>query len=299
MAATHTVFRLVLRCLLKPLAQPWIPLRFQRALLDAAAWTMRRPPGLLVEHATLAGRPTLKLSAVAADPQCHLLYLHGGAYVEGSPRSHTALAGNLGAQAQAVTWLPHYRLAPEHPCPAAIDDALGAYRELLAQGIPATRIVIAGDSAGGGLALATACAIRDSGLPQPAALALLSPWLDLSHSGASAQARAAVEPMLNLRWLEWAAGLYAGARPRTQAQVSPLFADLAGLPPMLVHVGDDEILLDDSVRLAQRARAAGVDCGLRVFPRLWHVFQAQAGLIPEADESLQELGAFLRRHGGR
>lgn len=288
--------RTVLRRLLKPLSTPALPLGMQRALLDSAALVMRKPARLKVESTALGGVSARQLTPAGAAPGRHLLYLHGGAYIAGSPQSHTGLAGQVGMAASATVWLPDYRLAPEHPYPAAEDDAVAAYRALLARSIPAAAIGIVGDSAGGGLTLATALAIRAAGLPPPAALVLLSPWTDLTLSGRSMQDRQDIEPMLNVEWLDWAAGAYCGgpAVLRTHPGVSPLFADLAGLPPLLVHVGSDEILFDDATCLAERAQAAGVDATLRVFDGLWHVFQAQAGLLPEADESIAEIGAFLR-----
>lgn len=297
-----SLVRNALRALVKPMAQPAVPLALQRAMLDRAGLTMRTPRGLRAESTRLNDIPARKLVPERADADRHLLYLHGGAYVQGSPRSHAPLAGQLAQAAGATAWLVDYRLAPEHPYPAAVDDALAAYRALLAQGVAPGRIAIAGDSAGGGLALSTTLAIRDAALPLPAALALLSPWTDLTLSGASMRDREDAEPMLNPVWLDWAAGLYCGdaqdgpSTLRTDPGVSPLFADLAGFPPLVVHVGSDEVLLDDSTFLARRAAHAGVEVTLRTFDGLWHVFQAQAGLIAEADESLREIGEFIRRH---
>lgn len=296
--------RSALRMLIKPMAQSFVPLSVQRTLLDNAGFTMQKPRGLTVEALALAGIPTRKLVPKNAHEARHVLYLHGGAYVEGSPKSHTALAGQVAHAAGATTWLIDYRLAPEHPYPAAVEDALAAYRALLDAGIAAGRLTIAGDSAGGGLALATTLAIREAGLPLPAALALLSPWTDLTLSGASMLDKIDQEPMLNVTWLDWAAGLYCGsaqegpATLRTDPGVSPLFADFTGLPPMIVHAGSDEVLLDDATFLGKRAAHAGVDVTLKVYDGLWHVFQAQAGLIAEADASLREIGEFLRRHTG-
>lgn len=296
--------RSALRTLIKPMAQTYVPLSAQRALLDNAGFTMKRPRGLAVATQELAGIPARKLTPETAGDERHVLYLHGGAYVEGSPKSHTALAGQVAHAAGATTWLIDYRLAPEHPHPAAVEDALAAYRALLDAGIAANRMAIAGDSAGGGLTLAVTLAIRAAKLPLPAALALLSPWTDLTLSGASMLDNIEREPMLNVTWLDWAAGLYcgsAGAGPstlRTDPGVSPLFADFSGFPPMIVHVGSDEVLLDDATFLGRRAAQAGVEVTLKVYDGLWHVFQAQAGLIAEADASLREIGGFLRRHTG-
>lgn len=289
----NAIVRAVLRGLIKPMGRPSVSLAVQRTLINGAGLTMRRPRGLVVENIALAGIAAQNLVPGDADATRHMLYLHGGAYVEGSPASHTLLAGQVAAAVRATTWLIDYRLAPEHPFPAALDDALAAYRELLANGADPQRFVIAGDSAGGGLTLAAALAIRDSGLPHPGALVMLSPWTDLTLSGASMRDKMDVEPMLNVEWLDWAAGLYAGNTIRTDPGLSPLFADLAGLPPMIVHVGSDEVLLDDATFLAKRAAVAGIDVTLREFEGMWHVFQAQAGFIAEADESLREIAAFI------
>lgn len=295
----HAAFRTLIRFTMRPLAHPRVPLGLQRRLTELARFTMLEHPGLALTETTLGGRPARRLDVPEALPGRHLLYLHGGAYVLGSPRSHTPIVARVAAQARATGWLPDYRLAPEHPCPAAIEDAVAAYRELLAAGADPAQLVIAGDSAGGGLTLATACALRDAGLPLPSALVLLSPWTDLTLSSEAVRAKQDVEAMLDVNGLTRAAEAYCAGRPRNDPAASPLFADLAGLPPMLVHAGSDEILLDDSEQLAARARAAGVEVTLRVFDGLWHVFQAQAGVIPEADESLADIGDFLARISAR
>jgi acetyl esterase/lipase len=197
-------------------------------------------------------------------------------------------------------WLLDYRLAPEHPYPAAREDALSAYKDLLDWGIEPSQIIIAGDSAGGGLTLSTALGIRNAGWPMPAALVLLSPWTDLSLSSPSYQHNKKREAMLTAGFLSRAAAHYCNetnrgrATRRQDSGASPFFADLAGLPPMLAHVGGDEILLDDARLVIERADAAGGEATLRVFDELWHVFQASAGALPEADESLREIGDFCR-----
>ncbi|HEX8732564.1 MAG TPA: alpha/beta hydrolase, partial [Ktedonobacterales bacterium] len=185
-------------------------------------------------------------------------------------------------------WLD-YRLAPECPFPAAVDDALAGYRWLLEQGVAPQRIVFAGDSAGGGLALATMLAAREAGLPLPAGATLLSPWTDLTGESSSAKSRAAVDPMVRGAGIAAGGRAYlAGADPRTPL-ASPLFADLHGLPPLLVHVGDAETLLDDSRSLAQRARDAGVEVTLHIWPGMFHVFPIFPALLPEARAAADEM----------
>lgn len=223
-----------------------------------------------------------------------LLYLHGGGYVRGSLDTHAELMGRL-ARTTAMPILGlDYRLAPEHPYPAAVEDAVAAYRWLLDAGFPPRTIVIGGDSAGGGLAVALLLALKDADLEQPAGAVLFSPWTDLSGSGASVRSRAEADPMVNAGALGAMAAQYLGTTPATTPGASPLFGDLAGLPPLLIQVGDAEILLDDATRLDERARAAGVDTTLRVFADGFHVFQAVPA-IPEAGEALADAAAFCRR----
>lgn len=224
-----------------------------------------------------------------------VLHLHGGAYVMGSARTHRGLAAALSRTAHAQVLLPDYRLAPEDVHPAALDDALALYRWLLEdRGFPPGRIAVSGDSAGGGLGLSLLYAARDAGLPLPACYVGLSPWTDLAATGGSMRELDAVDPWLSADLVVPAARAYAASTALDDPLVSPLYGDLAGLPPMLVHVGSDEILLDDAVRLVDRAREAGVDASLGIFDGLWHVFQAFP--LPESRTSLRELGAFIRRH---
>lgn len=226
-----------------------------------------------------------------------VLYLHGGAYVAGSHATHRGLAAAFVKHARARVLVPDYRLAPEHRFPAAVDDALATYRWLLDQdGVTADRVAFAGDSAGGGLAIALAVAVRDAGLPLPAGLACMSPWVDLTGTGASVVDNDHRDIWLDGGLIAPAGRMYApddAAHPLA----SPLFADLHGLPPMLVHVGTHEVLLDDARRIVARARMHGVEASVGEFDGLWHVFQAVPG-IPEGTRSLRELGAFVRRVTG-
>lgn len=224
-----------------------------------------------------------------------LLHLHGGAFLLGSPRTHRGLAGLLSRVTRGPVLLPRYRLAPEHLHPAALDDALAAYRWLLEEAaVPPERLAVSGDSAGGGLALSLLLRAKHEGLPLPACYVGLSPWTDLAGTGTSMAELADTDPWLSAELVVPAARAYAGPTALDDPLVSPLYGDLHGLPPMLVHVGTDEILLDDAVRLVSRARAAGVDASVGIFDGLWHVFQAFP--VPESGRSLRELGAFVRRH---
>jgi acetyl esterase/lipase len=272
-----------------------MPLALQRQGTKSAGLLSRRAAGVASERIDMAGVPALRQQAPASQAQGGLLLLHGGGFVLGGAASHGGLAAHLAEATATVAYLPDYRLAPEHPYPAALDDAVAAYRWLLQKHAPG-RLLLAGDSAGGNLALATAIAIRDAGLPPPAAMVLLSPWLDLSLSGDSIREQAEHDPVLRPSWISLCARHYAGSLALDDPRVSPLFADLRGLPPLLIHVGGDEILLSDAQRLQQHAAAAGVDAELHCFEGLWHDFQLHAGLLAEADASLAEIGAFARRH---
>ena len=223
-----------------------------------------------------------------------LLYLHGGAWVMGSPRTHRALVAGLARGAGVRALSLGYRLAPEHPYPAPLDDCVAAYDWLLAQGIDPGRIVVAGDSAGGNLALALLLRLRDAGTPLPAGAVLLSPATDLGLGGASHVTRKELDPFLAKADLGTFIAAYAGAQDPRDPYLSPLGADLHGLPPLLIHVGDHEVLLDDAVRLGERARAAGVEERTVVWPGMMHVFQVFAPFLPEARRANREIAAFIQ-----
>lgn len=287
------LFGPVSQFLLQPvLAKPAHELRPQ--LERIARLITHLPRGTRIEATTLAGRPADRLTPTGEVSDQVIYYLHGGAYLGGSPRSHRGLLAHFAKAAGCEVVALDYRLAPEHPYPAALEDAVAGYRELLAEGIPAEQIVIAGDSAGGNLALVTAIALRDAGVVPPAGLVLLSPWTDMSSSGKSMGSRAERDRILTVLGISKAAETFAAGRKLADPLLSPLFADLTGLPPMLVQVGDDELLLDDSTRLVAAARKAGVPALLSVKPRLWHVWQVLAGWMPEADQAISEMGDYVR-----
>jgi acetyl esterase/lipase len=223
-----------------------------------------------------------------------ILYLHGGGYVSGSPASHRAVTGHLAARCDARVFAADYRLAPEHPFPSALDDALAAYRGLLAEGVNPGSVVIAGDSAGGGLSVATVLRLRELALPLPRALVLFSPWTDLGLQHLRLQAD---EVLLTLPWLREGAQAYLGSRDAGHPLVSPVLAQLQGLPPTLIQVGTDEVLLEDSRRLHERLTAAGVATRLEEYPGRWHVFHLFAGILADADRALDAVARFIRAAG--
>jgi acetyl esterase/lipase len=223
-----------------------------------------------------------------------ILYLHGGGYTIGSMRTHRALVARLAAASVARGLTIDYRLGPEHPFPAAVEDAVSAYRWLVRGGADPATVVVAGDSAGGGLTVALLLALRDAGEPLPAAGVCISPWTDLACTGESMTTRAAADPMVQRDGLRQMAAAYlAGADPRTPL-ASPLYAELHGLPPLLVHVGSAETLLDDATRLAEKARAAGVRVDLEVWDDMIHVWHAFAPLLPEAGDAIARVGGWVR-----
>lgn len=230
-----------------------------------------------------------------ADEKKVHIHMHGGGYVTGFVDSHLMMCVPMAKVLKRNMLMPEYRLAPANPFPAALEDSLKAYRWLLAQGTDGRNIVISGDSAGGGLALATALALRDAGNPLPAALICMSPWVDLNNGSASHAANAQGESVLRTDVLNEWARFYTEESNLTNPLVSPIYADLRGLPPLLIQVGRDEILLDDSLTLAKRAKAAGVDVTLRIWDDMWHAWPVLGELIPESGMGFEEMGEFLRR----
>lgn len=264
-----------------------------RTLVEAPAEAYVRPDDVTYEPAIVSGVPVEWITPAGAEPGRLLVYHHGGGYALCSIDTHRGLCTHLARAARARVCSVGYRLAPEHPHPAAVDDATAVYRALLADGIEPARTALGGDSAGGGLTLAALVALRDAGDPLPAAAICISPWTDLSISGESVRTRADADPMLGEAQLELMSRLYlAGGDPRSPT-ASPLFADLSGLPPLLVQVGTAEVLLDDSVRLADRARIAGVEMELETWDDMIHVWHSFADLLPEGREAIAGIGRFL------
>ncbi len=235
------------------------------------------------------------ISPPGADAERVLLYLHGGAYILGSFKSHRDLVARLSGVSGVRGLLIAYRLAPEHVFPAALDDALTVYRWLLANGTKPEHIVIGGDSAGGGLTLALLQTVRDKSLPMPAAALLLSPWTDLVGTVESRTTRDEVDPVFSGKAIALLSGIYPGTEDIHHPLISPINADLHGFPPLYIDVGHDEVLLDDSLQVAEHARSAHVSVELTVWDDMWHVFQSFAYVLPEGQQSLENMGRFIRR----
>jgi epsilon-lactone hydrolase len=270
----------------------------RRASMETTTAGLSPPATTTVVAVDAGGVPAEWVAAEGASTERAICYFHGGAYTAGSLATHRLHVANLSAVTGVRVLNVDYRLAPEDPHPAAVDDAAAAYRWLLAEGLAPSRVVLAGDSAGGGLAAAALVVLRDAGDPLPAGAALLSPWTDLTLTAVSHATRAEVDPMVSREGLAPSAEAYlAGADPTTPT-ASPLHADLAGLPPLVVHVGDHEVLLDDAVGLADRARRAGVDVELWVAPEMIHVWHAFAGIVPEGVEAMERLAAWIRQRLG-
>jgi monoterpene epsilon-lactone hydrolase len=255
----------------------------------------RMPAGLSIEPCDMGGVAGEWLRPSAGSGAGMILYLHGGAYLFGSTITHRGIASALALESNIPVLNINYRLAPEHPFPAGLDDACQAYRALV-RSHTGSAIALAGDSAGGGLALALAMRVRDQGLQPPAAIALFSPWTDLTVSNPTHRSKAHLDPYFpDSALLKAAAQAYAAQTPLNHPLLSPQFADLSDLPPTLIHVGEFEALLDDARVLAQRIRAHGSDAKLIQYQGMWHVWQTLVGHMPEADASMQAAGEFLRR----
>ena len=279
---------------IKPLLSPHTSIKTQRLLTDIGLRMNLLPLGTHITPVDIDG-----LNAEWIANKHHnstdtiILYLHGGAYNIGSTKSHRNLTSHLAKASEATILLLDYRLAPEHPYPAALTDAVKAYKWLIDCGHLAEDIVIVGDSAGGGLAVATALSLKDEGLQMPRALGLISPWADMTMSGESVKSKADLDPMIRKDWLDAMINNYATDLPPDSPLCSPIYADLEGLPPVYIQVGSDEILLDDAVRLAQRIESSGGRVNLDVWEDMWHVWHFQAGLIPEANKAIEQMADHL------
>ena len=265
-----------------------------RARFEKTAVFLGGAPDAKVEKVDAGGVPSEWVMAPGYDTGRAILYLHGGGYAIGSLNTHRRLAYDISAASAAKVLLIDYRLAPEHPFPAAVDDAASAWRWLLQQGFAANRMAIAGDSAGGGLTIATLVNLRDKKLGLPACAVAISPWVDLEGVGNSMTTRSAQDPMVQKDGLLWMAKMYLNGKDPKTPLAAPLHADLKGLPPTLVQVGTAETLLDDAIRIAEKMHAAGVDARLAIWPNQLHVFPLFAPILSEGRDGCLEIGTFIR-----
>jgi acetyl esterase/lipase len=264
-----------------------------RASMERGSLATPLPSDVKFEPVRASGVAAEWVIAPGARENRALVYVHGGGYTMGSLATHRALCARISRLGRMRVLNVGYRLAPEHPHPAAIEDMVAAVRWVYAQGFAPSRVAIGGDSAGGGLTLATLLSLRDAGAPLPAAGVCISPWTDLSASGDSIRTKANVDPMVTEGPLREMAAAYLGGKDARTPLASPLFADLRGLPPLLVQVGDAELLLDDATRFASRARDAGVDVTLEVWEEMFHVWHAFAEILPEAARACERIAAWL------
>ncbi len=263
--------------------------------LNQLASMARLPKDVKCEPVDAGGTPAEWITTPGVVSQRVILYLHGGGYVGGSIETHRDLVARISRVSKARILIIDYRLAPEHPFPAGLEDAVAAYRWLVStEGIKPDNLIVAGDSAGGGLTVATLVKLRDEGVALPAAAICLSPWTDLANTGESVKSKAEIDPFITPEGGELMAKLYLKDTDPRNPLASPLYASLQGLPPMFVQVGTSEILLDDSVRLAERAKAAGVNVKLDIWEDMIHVFAAFAGFVPESREAIERIGEFIR-----
>ncbi len=270
----------------------------QRATFEQVTSIFPVPADVSREPVDANGVPAEWIVAPGARADRVIYYLHGGGYSIGSINTHREMISRISRAAGARALAIDYRLAPEHPFPAAVEDSTTAYRWLLSTNVDPARLVIAGDSAGGGLTVATLVALRDAGDPLPAAAVCISPWVDMEGLGESMKTKADVDPMIPADESHKAAKAYLGGADPRSPLAAPLYAELGGLPPLLIHVGTSEVLLDDSTRLAERARRAGVEVLLEPWEEMIHVWHFFASMLPEGQQAIDRVGEFIREHAG-
>jgi epsilon-lactone hydrolase len=268
----------------------------QRRALRELLSAQPLPADVSVTAAELGGVPIAEIAVDGIEPRHVVLYFHGGVYVMGDAALAADLASQVGRRTDAKVISVDYRLAPEHPYPAAVDDALAAYEALLDNGNAPADIVLAGESAGGALAVATLVNARDQGLPLPAAAFVMSPYADLTLAGTTMETKREVDPLMSREALQPRVADYTAGQDAALGLISPIFADLSGLPPLIIEAGTHEVLLDDAVRLARQAATADVEVTLDITPRVPHVFQAYYPILDEAAAALDRAGQFLSAH---
>jgi epsilon-lactone hydrolase len=275
--------------------RPRFPVRYQRFAMTSVVPRLQRPPAdVTFEPVDAGGVRSEWVVPTVSDDDRAILYLHGGAFVIGGIESHRNMVGYIARAAGCRALVIDYRLAPEHPFPAALDDVLTAFRWLVSEGFAPEKMVIGGDSAGGCLTAGAMLSLKESGEPLPAAGFMLSPATDLAQTGGTFKTKAKEDPLIKIPWGDRCIGMYLGSTEATDPLASPLYADLQGLPPFLIQVGTREILLDDSLRFAERAKAAGVEVDLEVWDGMFHVWQIYCPAVPESRDAVKKIGAFCR-----
>lgn len=290
---TRTVVKTALRTSFKLPSLLPLPESVLRQAMEGGALLFRPRADAIVEKVSLAGVSAERITPKGKVDRV-MLHFHGGAFFAGSARTHRALGSELAVRSHARVYMLNYRLAPEHPYPAALQDGLACYQALLDQGWRADQILLGGDSGGCAHILSLAIALRDRGQPLPAGMLMISPYLDLTLSLPSVAANARRDPMVTGHALRRGGDGYRGDIPESDPRVSPLFAELHSLPPVLVQAGSEEILLDDALQFSERARAAGVEVNCHIYGGMWHNFQMFNALIITADQALDEIGHFIR-----
>jgi epsilon-lactone hydrolase len=299
MSLRSEIVRLGLRWLIKRRNYRELPIAEHRKFAATAERLVPNPPaGTRTEAVDAGGVRADLITTPSSNEHRHVLFLHGGGFIIGSPALYRHVTWRIAETTRARVLAVDYRLAPEHPYPAALDDAVAAYHWLLAKSADQRQLAVMGDSAGGGLVFSLLMRLRDQGTPLPAAAVALSPWTDLALTGPSLRLNDTADPMLSAEDPPQFVGEYlAGIDPRTP-YASPLYGDPAGLPPTMIQVGSDEVLRDDSVRMAERMRAAGCQVELEIWPRMPHVWHIFVPLIPEARRAIERIGTFVRSRTG-
>ncbi|MGV8998132.1 MAG: alpha/beta hydrolase [Parvibaculaceae bacterium] len=268
-----------------------------RPMMNEGIKMQKAPPAdITIEPTNYGGIPCERIAAPNVNMNAAFFYIHGGGWVAGSPVTHRALTWRLSKQIGIPVVAVDYRLAPEHVFPAGLDDCVAAYKGILASGVPASSIIVGGDSAGGNLTLALALRLKDEGIALPAALVCLSPATDMTYSGGSATSNAKADTFFVPEIMNTVEQHYFPGQDPKNPYLSPLFGDVAGLPPTLFQVGSTEILRDDSVRLAEKMKAAGVITDLQVWPKVWHVWHVMADQLPEGEAAIRDIVTFVKKH---
>ena len=288
----ENALRQTMNRLVRPILNPAVPVPLQRRVVRQAYRSSIPPKGAMFENTRVGNIPVTR-TGFGNTPHGAVLYLHGGGYIIGSSNTHRGITGHLAKTSGCSVITPDYRLAPEFPFPSALDDAEACWNGLLEEGFKPEQIAVAGDSAGGGLAVALAMRLRDKGAPVPASLTVFSPWVDLTQDHLYAPE---CEPVLQASWTSKAAKLYAGQESLSNPLISPIFGDLGGLPPLLIQVGSQEILLNDAERLAAAANRQDVETRLEIYNSLWHVFQVHSGQLDRATAAMEAAGTHIKRH---